>query len=190
MVCGLSWVTRPLFLGKKDIPVIVLSSINNIPFLSVVLGWQQMSQQCISRHLCSGISTYLWHIVTQYVFLPTLKPIKRKLGNIQESGVRSDSWNSIAGYWYHLYLPYYRYLLCVTYCPSSSLSMSLPQVEQLTKDWSASWRDKKELLEQYSVDINRDRAGFLINSFQPHLVTLDGDVLSTGVVFYHLRVWW
>ncbi|XP_022606509.1 stAR-related lipid transfer protein 9-like [Seriola dumerili] len=61
------------------------------------------------------------------------------------------------------------------------------KVEQLTKDWSESWRDKKELLEQYSVDINRDQAGFLINSLQPHLVTLDRDVLSTGVVFYHLR---
>ncbi|XP_029900373.1 stAR-related lipid transfer protein 9 isoform X2 [Myripristis murdjan] len=61
------------------------------------------------------------------------------------------------------------------------------KVEQLTKDWSESWRDKKELLEQYSVDINRDRAGFLINSLQPHLITLDRDVLSTGVIFYHLR---
>ncbi|XP_038584201.1 stAR-related lipid transfer protein 9 isoform X2 [Micropterus salmoides] len=61
------------------------------------------------------------------------------------------------------------------------------KVEQLTKDWSESWRDKKELLEQYSVDINRDRAGFLINSPSPHLVTLDRDVLSTGIVFYHLR---
>ncbi|XP_076013447.1 uncharacterized protein stard9 isoform X2 [Genypterus blacodes] len=61
------------------------------------------------------------------------------------------------------------------------------KVEQLTKAWSESWRDKKELLEQYSVDINRDRAGFLINSLQPHLVTLDRDVLSTGVIFYHLR---
>ncbi|KAM4540829.1 uncharacterized protein stard9 [Fundulus diaphanus] len=61
------------------------------------------------------------------------------------------------------------------------------KVEQLTKDWSESWRDKKELLERYSVDINRDRAGFLINSLQPHLVSLDGDVLSTGVIFYHLR---
>ncbi|XP_077395363.1 uncharacterized protein stard9 [Festucalex cinctus] len=59
-------------------------------------------------------------------------------------------------------------------------------VEQLTKDWSESWRDKRDLLEQYSVDINRDRAGFLIKSLQPHLVALDGDVLSTGVVFYHL----
>lgn len=61
-------------------------------------------------------------------------------------------------------------------------------MEQLTKDWSESWREKKELLEKYSVDINRDQAGFLINSFQPYLVTLDRDVLSTGVVFYHLRV--
>ncbi|CAG5866678.1 unnamed protein product [Menidia menidia] len=61
------------------------------------------------------------------------------------------------------------------------------KVEQLTKDWSESWRDKKELLEQYGVDINRDRASFLINSLQPHLVALDRDVLSTGVVFYHLR---
>ncbi|XP_039992589.1 stAR-related lipid transfer protein 9 isoform X2 [Xiphias gladius] len=61
------------------------------------------------------------------------------------------------------------------------------KVEQLTKDWSESWRDKKELLEQYSVDINRDQAGFLVSSLQPHLVTLDRDVLSTGVVFYHLR---
>ncbi|XP_068194414.1 uncharacterized protein stard9 isoform X2 [Antennarius striatus] len=61
------------------------------------------------------------------------------------------------------------------------------KVEQLTKDWSESWRDKRELLEQYSVDINRDRAGFLIDSLQPHLVALEGDVLSTGVVFYHLR---
>ncbi|XP_054652369.1 stAR-related lipid transfer protein 9 isoform X2 [Dunckerocampus dactyliophorus] len=60
------------------------------------------------------------------------------------------------------------------------------KVEQLTKDWSESWGDKKELLEQYSVDINGDRAGFLINSLQPHLVALDRDVLSTGVVFYHL----
>ncbi|XP_051941419.1 stAR-related lipid transfer protein 9 [Hippocampus zosterae] len=60
------------------------------------------------------------------------------------------------------------------------------KVEQLTKDWSESWRDKRELLEQYSVDINRDRASFLINSLRPHLLALDGDVLSTGVVLYHL----
>ncbi|XP_061116055.1 stAR-related lipid transfer protein 9 [Conger conger] len=61
------------------------------------------------------------------------------------------------------------------------------KVEQLTKDWSDRWRDQKEVLEQYSVDINRDRAGFLIRSLLPHLIALDRDVLSTGVTFYHLR---
>ncbi|KAK0146095.1 StAR-related lipid transfer protein 9 [Merluccius polli] len=61
------------------------------------------------------------------------------------------------------------------------------KVEQLTKDWSEGWREKRELLEHYGVDINRDKAGFLINSLQPHLVSLDSDVLSTGVLFYHLR---
>ncbi|XP_071238834.1 stAR-related lipid transfer protein 9-like [Salvelinus alpinus] len=61
------------------------------------------------------------------------------------------------------------------------------KVDELTKDWSESWRDKKELLEQYSVDINRDRGGFLIHSLLPHLITLDRDVLSTGVTIYHLR---
>lgn len=71
-------------------------------------------------------------------------------------------------------------------CPSTL--HPLPQVEQLTKDWSESWRDKKELLERYSLDINGDQALFLIKSLQPHLVSLDQDVLSTGVVFYHLRV--
>nr|XP_057911998.1 stAR-related lipid transfer protein 9 [Doryrhamphus excisus] len=61
------------------------------------------------------------------------------------------------------------------------------KVEQLTKDWSESWGgDKKDLLDQYSVDIHGDRGGFLINSLQPHLVALHRDVLSTGVAFYHL----
>ncbi|XP_061825181.1 uncharacterized protein stard9 isoform X2 [Nerophis lumbriciformis] len=55
------------------------------------------------------------------------------------------------------------------------------KVEQLTKDWSESWGDT----EQYSVHSDRP-AGVLVNSLQPHLLALDGDVLSTGVVFYHL----
>jgi len=62
------------------------------------------------------------------------------------------------------------------------------QVEQLTKDWSDSWRDKRALLERYSVDINQDRAGVLIRSLLPHLIALEPDVLSTGVTIYHLRV--
>ncbi|XP_041121054.1 stAR-related lipid transfer protein 9 isoform X2 [Polyodon spathula] len=61
------------------------------------------------------------------------------------------------------------------------------KVEQLTKDWSDKWKDKQELMEEYRVDINREKAGVLIDSHLPHLISVDGDVLSTGIVFYHLR---
>ncbi|XP_072545681.1 uncharacterized protein stard9 isoform X2 [Salminus brasiliensis] len=61
------------------------------------------------------------------------------------------------------------------------------KVEQLTKDWSESWRHKRSLLEEYSVDINQDRAGVQIHSLLPHLIALESDVLSTGVRIYHLR---
>ncbi|XP_073725269.1 uncharacterized protein [Misgurnus anguillicaudatus] len=61
------------------------------------------------------------------------------------------------------------------------------KVEQLTKDWSDSWYDKRALLEHYSVDINQEKAGVLIQSLLPHLIALEPDVLCTGVTFYHLR---
>ncbi|XP_016308214.1 stAR-related lipid transfer protein 9-like [Sinocyclocheilus anshuiensis] len=61
------------------------------------------------------------------------------------------------------------------------------KVEQLTKDWSDSWCDKRALLERYNVDINQDRAGVLIHSLLPHLIALEPDVLSTGVTIYHLQ---
>uniref|UniRef100_A0A3Q3J684 Kinesin motor domain-containing protein n=1 Tax=Monopterus albus TaxID=43700 RepID=A0A3Q3J684_MONAL len=81
--------------------------------------------------------------------------------------------------------------------PSPSLSDerdgNLPDIVlqnelKVTQGRHTYWRDKKEQLGHYSVDINRDRAGFFINSPQPHLVTLDRDVLSTGIAFYHLRL--
>ncbi|MGH0151655.1 UNVERIFIED_CONTAM: hypothetical protein FKN15_028871 [Acipenser sinensis] len=69
-----------------------------------------------------------------------------------------------------------------------TMLMSFELVEQLTKDWSDKWKDKQELMEEYRVDINREKAGVLIDSNLPHLIAMDGDVLSTGIVFYHLRV--
>ncbi|XP_062863998.1 stAR-related lipid transfer protein 9-like [Trichomycterus rosablanca] len=61
------------------------------------------------------------------------------------------------------------------------------KVEQLTKDWSEGWRYKGALLEQYNVDINQNRAGVQIQSLQPHLVSVEPDVLSTGVTIFHLQ---
>ncbi|CAH6788018.1 Stard9 [Phodopus roborovskii] len=60
-------------------------------------------------------------------------------------------------------------------------------IDQRTQAWTREWNDWKALMEHYSMDINRRRAGVVIDSSLPHLMALEGDVLSTGVVIYHLK---
>ncbi|KAM6073764.1 stAR-related lipid transfer protein 9 [Chlamydotis macqueenii] len=61
------------------------------------------------------------------------------------------------------------------------------KIEQLTKDWTSKWTDRKAIMEEYSVDINKEKAGVTIDSSLPHLMAMNDDILSTGVVLYHLR---
>ncbi|XP_072664880.1 stAR-related lipid transfer protein 9 isoform X1 [Canis lupus baileyi] len=61
------------------------------------------------------------------------------------------------------------------------------KIDHLTKDWTQKWNEWKALVENYRVDINRRRAGVVIDSSLPHLMALEDDVLSTGVVLYHLK---
>ncbi|KAB0375055.1 hypothetical protein FD755_013547, partial [Muntiacus reevesi] len=58
---------------------------------------------------------------------------------------------------------------------------------QLSEDWARKWNEWQALMEHYRVDINRRRAGLVIDSSLPHLMALEDDVLSTGVVLYHLK---
>nr|XP_020762400.1 stAR-related lipid transfer protein 9 isoform X2 [Odocoileus virginianus texanus] len=61
------------------------------------------------------------------------------------------------------------------------------KTDQLSKDWARKWNEWQDLVEHYRVDINRRRAGLVIDSSLPHLMALEDDVLSTGVVLYHLK---
>ncbi|XP_026527067.1 stAR-related lipid transfer protein 9 [Notechis scutatus] len=61
------------------------------------------------------------------------------------------------------------------------------KIDQLTKDWTDKWINRKAIMEEYSVDINKKKAGVTIDSNLPHFVAMDDDILSTGVVLYHLR---
>ncbi|XP_052578419.1 stAR-related lipid transfer protein 9 isoform X5 [Peromyscus californicus insignis] len=61
------------------------------------------------------------------------------------------------------------------------------KINQLTQDWTQKWNDWQSLMEHYRVDIHRRRAGVVIDSSLPHLMALEDDVLSTGVVLYHLK---
>nr|XP_042131955.1 stAR-related lipid transfer protein 9 isoform X3 [Peromyscus maniculatus bairdii] len=61
------------------------------------------------------------------------------------------------------------------------------KIDQLTRDWTLKWNDWQSLMEHYCVDIHRRRPGVVIDSSLPHLMALEDDVLSTGVVLYHLK---
>ncbi|XP_010623096.1 stAR-related lipid transfer protein 9 isoform X4 [Fukomys damarensis] len=61
------------------------------------------------------------------------------------------------------------------------------KMDKLTNDWTQKWHDWQALMEHYSVDVGRRRAGVVIDSSLPHLMALEEDVLSTGVVLYHLK---
>ncbi|XP_030069556.1 stAR-related lipid transfer protein 9 [Microcaecilia unicolor] len=61
------------------------------------------------------------------------------------------------------------------------------KIEQLTKDWTDKWADKKAIMEEYNVDINKRKSSVVIDSSLPHLIAMDDDILSTGVVLYRLR---
>ncbi|XP_055292970.1 stAR-related lipid transfer protein 9 isoform X3 [Moschus berezovskii] len=61
------------------------------------------------------------------------------------------------------------------------------KTDQLSKDWARKWNEWQALVEHYRVDINKRQAGLVIDSSLPHLMALEDDVLSTGVVLYHLK---
>ncbi|KAM4829645.1 stAR-related lipid transfer protein 9 isoform 2-T2 [Thomomys bottae] len=60
-------------------------------------------------------------------------------------------------------------------------------VEELIHDWTQKWGDWQTFREHYSVAVSRRKAGVFIDSSLPHLMALEDDVLSTGVVLYHLK---
>ncbi|XP_069862012.1 stAR-related lipid transfer protein 9 isoform X1 [Dipodomys merriami] len=61
------------------------------------------------------------------------------------------------------------------------------RMDNLIKEWTQKWDDWQTLMEHYNVDISKKRARLLIDSSLPHLLALEDDVLSTGVVLYHLK---
>ncbi|XP_075818013.1 stAR-related lipid transfer protein 9 [Microtus pennsylvanicus] len=61
------------------------------------------------------------------------------------------------------------------------------KMDQLAREWAQKWNDWQAIMEHYGVDINRRRARVVIDSSLPHLMALEDDVLSTGVVLYHLK---
>lgn len=58
----------------------------------------------------------------------------------------------------------------------------------LTEEWAEKWKDIQKILEeQRTLNLRKASSGVVLDSAQPHLIGLDGDVLSTGITLYHLK---
>ncbi|XP_078594303.1 kinesin-like protein KIF16B [Branchiostoma floridae x Branchiostoma japonicum] len=62
------------------------------------------------------------------------------------------------------------------------------KVEQLTKDWSDKWEETQSIIQETRLGIRRPSSvGVIVESQLPHLIGMDDDMLSTGIVIYHLK---
>uniref|UniRef100_K7E9Z3 Kinesin motor domain-containing protein n=1 Tax=Ornithorhynchus anatinus TaxID=9258 RepID=K7E9Z3_ORNAN len=68
-----------------------------------------------------------------------------------------------------------------------TMLLSLEMIGHQTQEWAEMWSAWDTLLKQYQVDGIMEKAGEATDPSLPHLLALDSDVLSPGVVLYRLR---
>ncbi|XP_015229124.1 PREDICTED: kinesin-like protein KIF16B [Cyprinodon variegatus] len=60
-------------------------------------------------------------------------------------------------------------------------------VEPLTKKWSTKWRDAQDVLEEKSVALRKEGSGVILDCQLPHLIGINEDLLTTGIILYYLN---
>uniref|UniRef100_A0A1E1XLW9 Putative kinesin-like protein n=3 Tax=Amblyomma TaxID=6942 RepID=A0A1E1XLW9_AMBSC len=62
------------------------------------------------------------------------------------------------------------------------------RVKFLTEEWTEKWKETHKILkEQKTLGLRMSGQGVVLDSEWPHLIGLGDDILSTGVVLYHLK---
>ncbi|XP_078351266.1 uncharacterized protein LOC144636002 isoform X2 [Oculina patagonica] len=70
---------------------------------------------------------------------------------------------------------------------AKKLSENEARVTELTDRWKDRWRETQKILEEREMKLQQEGAGIKMDSVLPHLVLVDDDLLSTGIVVYHLK---
>ncbi|XP_077438024.1 uncharacterized protein kif16bb isoform X2 [Vanacampus margaritifer] len=80
---------------------------------------------------------------------------------------------------------------------SRSLSSSLRVEEELhqneekvytlTKEWTCKWEETRGILQEEAVALKKEGSALVLDCQFPHLISIDEDLLSTGVVLYYLK---
>ncbi|XP_038071380.1 uncharacterized protein LOC119740222 isoform X2 [Patiria miniata] len=69
---------------------------------------------------------------------------------------------------------------------SKMLAENEQKVDQLTEAWVDKWREAARIMQECNVGIRRESMGVIVESELPHLIGIDDDLLSTGIILYHL----
>ncbi|XP_060590236.1 kinesin-like protein KIF16B [Ruditapes philippinarum] len=70
------------------------------------------------------------------------------------------------------------------------LHESEARMKVLTEEWSEKWKDIANILkEQGTLALRKEGAGVVLDSALPHLIGIDDDILSTGIMLFHLKVY-
>ena len=58
----------------------------------------------------------------------------------------------------------------------------------LTEEWASQWEEAASILhEERSLALRIEGMGVILDSELPHLIGIDDNLLSTGIMLYHLK---
>ncbi|XP_016336022.1 kinesin-like protein KIF16B [Sinocyclocheilus anshuiensis] len=60
-------------------------------------------------------------------------------------------------------------------------------VLELTKEWTNKWNETQNILKEETLALRKEGIGVILDSELPHLIGIDDDLLSTGIILYHLK---
>ncbi|XP_028297906.1 kinesin-like protein KIF16B isoform X2 [Gouania willdenowi] len=61
------------------------------------------------------------------------------------------------------------------------------RVLELTKEWTNKWNETQNILKEQTLALRKEGIGVILDSELPHLIGIDDDLLSTGIILYHLK---
>ncbi|XP_058236397.1 kinesin-like protein KIF16B isoform X1 [Hemibagrus wyckioides] len=61
------------------------------------------------------------------------------------------------------------------------------RVLELTKEWANKWNETQNILKEETLALRKEGIGVILDSELPHLIGIDDDLLSTGIILYHLK---
>nr|XP_019942883.1 PREDICTED: uncharacterized protein LOC109629565 isoform X2 [Paralichthys olivaceus] len=57
----------------------------------------------------------------------------------------------------------------------------------LTKEWTSKWNETHSILQAEAVALRKQGSGLVLDCQQPHLIGIEKDLLSTGIILYYLK---